>query len=397
SKPKSLTDDKQNVSKPKSLTDDKQNASKPKSLTDDKQNVSKPKSLTDDKQNVSKPKSLTDDKQNSSKPKNFKDDTQNASKPKSLTDDKQNASKPTSFTDEKKTTEFSNSSKSFHVSDPSKPVLCHTFSPGRLGNHLFEYASILGIAHKLNKTFFFHNDENMKRILKYPPVQNHRDQLYARCRKAKHLQERYLCRFDENLLKQEAGKDYTVDMYLQSWVYFAELLQEMKKAVTFADDIVQTATKVVEGFRTKFPNTTFVGVHNRRGDLTKSVLVSQGYRVASPDFFVRALTYFRERFSRVKFLVLGEDPQWNRENIVPVNDDVIVLQPSSSPAVDLQILSLTDHMIRTVGTFGWWAAFKIPGNPTVVYLKDFVKKNSPLSTLYSKDAADYMLPEWIAM
>ncbi|KAK7092231.1 hypothetical protein V1264_008014 [Littorina saxatilis] len=311
--------------------------------------------------------------------------------------DRRNGSKPKHFTGRDKTTLFSNSSKSSFVSDPSKPVICHTFSPGRLGNHLFEYASILGLAHKLNKTFFFENDEDIQKVLKYPPVQNDRTELKARCHKAKRLEERYLCRYDGNLLTQDLAGDYSIGTYLQSWVYFDEIRQEMKKAVTFADGIVQNATKVIDGLRKKYPNTIFVGVHNRRGDMTNKGFASQGYVTATPDFFKRALTYFRSIFSRVKFIVLGDDEQWNKDNLHPVNDDVIVLKPSSSSAVDIQILSLTDHMIRTVGTFGWWAAFKIPGTPTVVYLKDFVRKKSSLSKWYSENAEDYMLPGWIGL
>ncbi|KAK7092676.1 hypothetical protein V1264_008386 [Littorina saxatilis] len=172
----------------------------------------------------------------------------------------------------------------------------------------------------------------------------------------------------------------------------------MRQAVTFTDEIVRKATVVISRLKTAYPNTTLVGIHNRRGDLAKNKgLTRMGYMTAPPKFFNKSMTYFRERFSRVLFIVLGEDRQWSSENIHPVNDDVIFLQPTSSPAVDMQLLSMTDHMIRTVGTFGWWAAFKIPGRPTIVYLKDFVKKGSPLSKSYSANAQDYMLPNWIAM
>ena len=285
-----------------------------------------------------------------------------------------------------------------YVSDPSKSVICHTFSAGRLGNHLFEYASILGIAETTNKTFFFFNDEELQKVLKHPPVQESSLLMRDRCRHAERLRDSRGCQYDRRLINLEPGKDYVIGDYLQSWLYFDVTRDAVREAVTFADDIVRNATRVLNYLKLQFPNTTFVGVHVRRGDLVTNwkQLSPQGYLTASPEFFQRAMTYFRRRCSRVAFVVLGEDRKWSVEHIAPVDNDVVVLEPNS-PAVDMQILSMTDHMIRTVGTYGWWAVFKMAGRPTVVVLKEFVKPNSFIGSCYSANAVDYMLPGWIAM
>ena len=283
-----------------------------------------------------------------------------------------------------------------YVSDPSKSVICHTFSPGRLGNHLFEYASILGIAETTNKTFFFFNDEELQKVLKHPPVQESSLLMRDRCRHAERLRDSRGCQYDRRLINLEPGKDYVIGNYLQSWMYFDVTRDAVREAMTFADDIVRNANRVLNSLKLQFPNTTFVGVHVRRGDLATNRKSSKGYRTASPEFFQRAMTYFRRRFSRVMFVVLGYDPKWSVEHTTPVDNDVVVLEPNS-PAVDMQILSMTDHMIRTVGTYGWWAVFKMAGRPTVVVLKEFVKPNSFIGSCYSANAVDYMLPGWIAM
>ena len=77
-----------------------------------------------------------------------------------------------------------------------------------------------------------------------------------------------------------------------------------------------------------------------------------------------------------------------------MDNNIVVLEPSS-PGVNMQLLSMTDHMIRTVGTFGWWAVFKMAGRPTVVYLKDFVNNGIWMRSFYSENSTDYMLPSWI--
>ena len=285
-----------------------------------------------------------------------------------------------------------------HVSDLSKSVLCHSFSGGRLGNHLFEYASVLGIAEATNKSFFFYNDEVVQKVLKTPPVQKSTWRLRARCFRAEKLRESHGCQYDRQLLvRQEPGKDYDVGEYLQSWLYFDEIREEVREAVRFTDDIVREATQVVACLRRQFPNSTLVGIHVRRGDLiTNEKYGREGCLTAPPEFFQRAMTYFRRRFSRVTFVVLGEDRKWSVEHIPLVDNDVVVLDPNS-PAVDMQILAMMDHLIRTVGTFGWWAAFKMAGRPTVVFLKEFVRKGTWMGSFYTENAADYMLPSWVPM
>ena len=44
------------------------------------------------------------------------------------------------------------------------------------------------------------------------------------------------------------------------------------------------------------------------------------------------------------------------ENIAPLHDDVIISR-GNTPCVDLAILSVCDHVIQSVGTFSWWAAY----------------------------------------
>ena len=253
---------------------------------------------------------------------------------------------------------------------------------------------MLAIAETTNKTVSFENVDVLKNVLKNPPVQRS-SALKSRCARAKKLWESRPCQYDRRLINLEPGKDYDIGENLQSWLYFDRLRDEVRKALTFADDIVWNASQIITCLRRQFPNTTLVGIHNRRGDLvTKKNLKLQGYVTAPADFFQRSMTYFRRRFSKVTFIVLGENREWSTAHILPVDNDVVVLQPNS-PAVDLQILSMTDHMIRTVGTFGWWAAFKMAGRPTVVYLKDFANKNA--GSFYSENAVDYMMPSWLPM
>ncbi|PVD32102.1 hypothetical protein C0Q70_07530 [Pomacea canaliculata] len=75
--------------------------------------------------------------------------------------------------------------------------------------------------------------------------------------------------------------------------------------------------------------------------------------------------------------------------------DVTMLQVNSPPAVDMMTLASLDHMIMTVGTYGWWASFLNPG--ITVYYRDFVKPGTFLSRHFSPNGTDYYCPTWIAL
>lgn len=60
----------------------------------------------------------------------------------------------------------------------------------------------------------------------------------------------------------------------------------------------------------------------------------------------------------------------------------------------MAILSLCDHVVMTVGTFGWWGAWLSRG--TVVYCKDFPKPGS----IIDKNALfrdELYPPNWIGL
>ena len=285
--------------------------------------------------------------------------------------------------------------QSLITSNPSKSLICHTFEwHGRLGNHLFEYASILGIAAATNKSFHFFNLKLLKGALKYLPVQQPDKVMAARCNSAKKLSEAHNCQYDRKMIALETGKDYNVFTNFQSWMYFDVIREEVKTLVTFKDSIVTEASDVIRDLRRQFANATLVGIHVRRGDITTVA----GHRNAPVGFYNNAMNYFRKRFSPVAFVVLGEPSttSWSTDKIKANNDDVIVLKPRSA-AVDMEILSTTDHMIRTIGTFNWWSAFKMTGRSTVIYFQNFLDRKVDESKVYSSSLADYMLPSWIPM
>ena len=88
-------------------------------------------------------------------------------------------------------------------------------------------------------------------------------------------------------------------------------------------------------------------------------------RTPSSIYYDKTMGYFIHRYQSVGFVVICEypvgcsvQPQFNRSN-------VHVSRESQHFAVDMAILSACGHIILSVGTFGWWAAYLGPDSRQV--------------------------------
>ena len=73
-----------------------------------------------------------------------------------------------------------------------------------------------------------------------------------------------------------------------------------------------------------------------------------------------AMDLYRNKFSSVIFLYVSDDKEWIRSNMGRDRDLMLAsseaLVPEVAAGEDLALLSLTDHVITTRGTFSKWAA-----------------------------------------
>lgn len=104
-------------------------------------------------------------------------------------------------------------------------------------------------------------------------------------------------------------------------------------------------------------------------------------------YFEHSLFRLKTNTTCLKFLILGDDYDWNIQNIGAA-PDITVLQPSKTAAIDLCMLSKCNHTIVTTGTFGWWAAFLANGTST--FQRTFARPGSEHEQMFNID--DYLLP-----
>ena len=236
--------------------------------------------------------------------------------------------------------------------------------------------------------------------------------------------------------------------YFQSWRYFDSIRDDVRREFRFKESTVDaahafllrarrkhrrrrrssswtteppTGSSIKSGYNGNGTSNLFsttmtstiitVGVHVRRDDMLSKHSVERGYTVATAEYLRRAVEFFEDRYGtdgRLLFVVCSDDLQWSRDNwpqrqLLGVGDDgertalpvrsVEFSTASRRPEVDLAILSSCDHVIMTVGTFGWWAAFLAGG--TTVYYKDFPDPGSPLAVEFR--STDFYYPSWIGL
>ncbi|XP_070183155.1 galactoside 2-alpha-L-fucosyltransferase Sec1-like, partial [Littorina saxatilis] len=225
---------------------------------------------------------------------------------------------------------------------PPSKLLCIKFT-GRLGNQMFQYAAVLGIARRQNRISMYGASSDLSSSVQHPPVTPNAAQYSGRCRAAKRQWESSCCQVDNALLNLDPQLDYTIGQYLQSWKYFEGFEDEVKDAMRFKDSIQSRVDKTIAQLRKENSNKTLVGVHVRRGDYLRDLHVRMGYRTAPASYFKEAMSFMRKRFGSVAFFVSTDDQKWFRDSVTSDND-VIVLKRGGA-AGDMALLASLDHVI----------------------------------------------------
>ncbi|KAK3595344.1 hypothetical protein CHS0354_004500 [Potamilus streckersoni] len=273
--------------------------------------------------------------------------------------------------------------------------LCYT-GEGRLGNQMFRFASLTGIATQNNFTLIISKNDPLYRIfdlknvlvLETPEV----------CDKFKLVQEASCCcKFDKNLIALPNNQSYTVGYYLQSWKYFSHVQKEICEQFHFKNSTRKKASLIVKNARSSFvlKSATLIGVHIRRGDLVKEKMYNNAGIVPAPKEYVyKAMDYMKDKFQKSIFLVVSDDMNWSQETLCKrTKDNIYFVDDGNAPELDLAILASCDHVIFTVGTFGWWAGFLARG--ITVYYTHPARNGSQGELRYNYD--DLFLPHWIGL
>jgi hypothetical protein len=231
---------------------------------------------------------------------------------------------------------------------------------GRLGNQLFQFAGVLGIARKLEYDIKF-PIENMTEY----QLEDFQDGITRECTfdipKAFVLDESILdtkvnilsqikyevnephFHFNPEYFTVPDGCDFKG--YFQAEKYFKHIEDELKQLLKFKPHIQEIANSLL-------PKTTneLVSIHLRRGDY---VGLENFHPVCSPEYYNIASQEFTDK--DYNFVIFSDDIKYckkffgEQENISYI-DNV-------DPYIDLCLMSMCDHNIIANSSFSWWGAW----------------------------------------
>ena len=167
--------------------------------------------------------------------------------------------------------------------------------------------------------------------------------------------------------------------HFYSFRWFIHSEEDIRNLYTFRPEVLDRANALLTNANLSRVNAaavdTLVGIHVRRGDR------GHAFKLAPQEYFIKAMHYFRQKYHNVHFIVASEDHKWVRENLGQFRN-VSLLPAGSSAATDMAVMTLCDHVIMTLGSYGFWSAFLAQGE--VIYYN-------------GHDHYEYFPKHWIAM
>ncbi|XP_014679335.1 PREDICTED: galactoside 2-alpha-L-fucosyltransferase 1-like [Priapulus caudatus] len=285
---------------------------------------------------------------------------------------------------------------------------------GGIGNQLFMYAALAGIAEELGFDARIPDTLPVRSMFNLT-LNTIPDQWEATNRPVMLMEGKKFGSRDESLLfhlselrgigkgrkwkgreGKRKGSDAVIYGYLQSWTYFSNISERLRRELTFRDEIGDEAARILRACRRGNDGSPLVGIHVRRGDL--QALHSEGYRTGDVDFFRRAIAHFRGGDQdggptpTPTFVVASDDVQWCVENLQNLHPSIVFLTGNTA-AVDMSVISQCDHVIYDVGSYGWWCGWLSSGQ--VLYMENFAERDSKIARGTIRE--EYFLPQWLGL
>lgn len=223
---------------------------------------------------------------------------------------------------------------------------------GQLGNQMFQFAALRGIAKNNGYNFCIpnHNEvfsdpfgPKLKIELFEPFVLKNVSILNIQeiDDKRPSVQESDFC-FDENLFNNCPDWVNLIG-YFQSEKYFKNIESEIREDFSFKDTISIPCKEMISEIKNP------VSLHIRRKDF----LTNPNHSVLELDYYQKALNQFDETST---VLVFSDDPEWcNQQEIF--SEDRFLIAEGNSNYVDLCLMTLCSKHIIANSSFSWWGAW----------------------------------------
>jgi hypothetical protein len=215
---------------------------------------------------------------------------------------------------------------------------------GRLGNNLFQIATVLQIAEELNVDVIFPETT----------WAGHRENLLVDLSIFEYDFKRGVIQtsnsYNENQFHHSPinpTDDLTLHGFFQSSKYFDSIKNQLiNKYFTPSSQIIDHLSKY------KISKNS-LGISVRRGDY---LMLQDNHCVLSPEYYQNALDlYFQDNIDQI--FIFSDDIEWCKENLQIEN---ATFADTGSDYVDLCVMSMCNHHIIANSSYSWWGAWLNP-------------------------------------
>ena len=255
----------------------------------------------------------------------------------------------------------------------------HLGQLGRLGNQMFQYASLSGIAARRGYDFGippskFEDEWRSHQLFEVFELTNLPKQniKYLDMGNAPVVQERFF-HFDEALINQ-CPNEVSLYGFFQSEKYFKHIESNIRENFTFRNHILEPCKEIAKNFDNP------VSLHVRRTDYLTN---SANHNNLDLDYYDKALEYFDNQ----QVLVFSDDPEWCKNQKL-FSDDRFLISESGDNAIDLCMMTFCSGHIIANSSFSWWGAWLSGSDDVVSPVKWFGESNQ------DKDTKDLIPDRW---
>jgi hypothetical protein len=248
---------------------------------------------------------------------------------------------------------------------------------GRLGNQMFQYAALRGIAAAKGYDWCIPpfttpriDNYSLANCFQMEGVKSTNQYILDRGQAPVVVEKHF--HFDEELL-QLCPNDVSLQGFFQTEKYFAHIKDEILKEFTFHEDL----TIPVKGFLDELKDPIFLHVRRGDADLTDARGFKWSYTQCSDQHPPQPLEYYEKALALFpedqEVVVVSDSPEWVMEQELFKPDRFYVSTPeekypdgSYTPYVDLCIMANCKGGITANSTLSWWGAWLQNGAGKIV-------------------------------
>ena len=274
---------------------------------------------------------------------------------------------------------------------------------GRLGNQMFEYAAVRGIADKhgyewcippFNRTGI--ENYSLQQCFKLESVKEENLNFIEHYQ---YVQEPHF-HFSEELF-EECPDNVSLHGFFQTEKYFQHISDEIRKDFTFHDEHMGPCKEMIDSVEGEH-----IMLHVRRGDpnLTDPRGFKWSYTQCGDQHPVQPVEYYERALAKFDndqpVIVFSDSVDWVKEQEFFSSDRFLISEPvdkysdgSYTPYTDLCLMSLCSHAIIANSSMSWWGAWLI-ANPN----KKVIAPRMWFGPTYAdKDIKDLYCSDWIVL